>query len=113
MNTILLQKTYEVYRQVSVEIASFPKFDRYSVGMKIDSASLGLIEAIITAEQAEPILKDRALIEASVKNEVTKIFLRLALERKLIKETNYFVWSGMLVEVGKMIGGWRKSLRAS
>lgn len=111
MNTILLQKTYELYRQLSMHIAAFPKFDRYSLGLKLDGACLQLIEGIITAEQSEPVLKDKALIEASVQNELVKIFLRLTLERRLIKETNYFVWSGVLLEVGKMIGGWRKSLR--
>ena len=111
MNTILLQKTYGLYNQLSQHIARFPKFERYSLGLKIDNSCLLLLEQIITAEQTMPVLKDKALLEASVKAEIIKILLRLALEQKLIKETNYFAWSAMLIEIGRMIGGWKKSLR--
>lgn len=81
------------------------------MGLKLDNSCLLLLEEIITAEQAIPVLKDKALLAASVKSEVIKILLRLAMEQKLIKETNYFAWSAMLIEIGKMIGGWKKSLR--
>lgn len=111
MNTILLQKTYGLYLQLSQQIARFPKLERYGLGLKLDGACLQLLESIIAAEQTAPVLKDKALLEASVKAELIKLLLRLALEQKLIKETNYFAWSAILVEIGKMIGGWKKSLR--
>jgi hypothetical protein len=111
MNTILLQKTYGLYNQLSQHIARFPKFERYGLGLKLDNSCLLLLEQIITAEQTTPVLKDKALLEASIKTEIIKIFLRLALEQKLIKETSYFAWSSMLIEIGRMIGGWKKSLR--
>ena len=111
MNTILLQKTYGLYNQLSQHIARFPKFERYGFGLKLDNSCLLLLEQIITAEQTTPILKDKALLEASVKAEIITCLLRLAMEQKLIKETNYFAWSAALIEIGKMIGGWKKSLR--
>lgn len=111
MNTILLQKTYRLYQQLSTHTARFPKFARYGLGLKLDNTCLQLLEEIINAEQTTPVLKDKALLAASIKNELMKILLRLTMEHKLIKETNYFVWSAALVEIGKMIGGWKKSLR--
>jgi len=111
MNTILLQKTYGLYCQLSQHVARFPKMERYSLGLKIDDSCLRLLEEIITAEQTTPILKDKALLGASIKAEILKLFLRLSMEQKLIKETNYFAWSAALIEIGKMIGGWKKSLR--
>ena len=41
-----------------------------------------------------------------------KLLVRIAQEKKLIAATNYFRLSGMSEEMGKMIGGWRKSLRS-
>lgn len=111
MNTILFQKTVELYNHISRHVSKFPKFERYGLGLKIDKTCLSLLEKIITAEQIVPVLKDRTLMEASVKAQLIKIFLRMAMEQKLINETNYFAWSAMLIEIGKMIGGWRKSLR--
>ena len=62
---------------MSQHIARFPKLDRYCLGLKLDNACLLLLEEIITAEQAAPVLKDRALLAASVKAEIIKVFLRL------------------------------------
>lgn len=112
MNTALSQKTTVLYLQLSALATKMPKIERYSLGLKLDNTCLTLIEDIIMAEQALPIFKDKPLQEASAKCEILKIFLRLILEKKLIKETNYFAWSADLVEIGKMIGGWRKSLRS-
>ena len=112
MNTVLSQKTTTLYLQLSTFAIKLPKFDRYSLGLKIDNTCLILIENIISAEQALPIFKDKPLQEAGVKCEILKILLRLALEKKLLKETNYFSYSESLIEIGKMLGGWRKSLRS-
>jgi hypothetical protein len=112
MNTPLSQKSTNLYLQLSALSIKMPKIERYSLGLKLDNFCLALIEDIIMAEQTLPVFKDKPLQEASVKCEILKIFLRLALEKKLIKETNYFAWSADLVEIGKMIGGWRKSLHS-
>jgi hypothetical protein len=109
-NTIALQKTYILYATVSGHIAQFPKLERYTLGIKIDNTILELLTHIITAEQTVPVLKDRALTDASVSATLATMLLRLSMEKKLIKETNYFTWTGQLQEIGKMIGGWKKSL---
>jgi len=111
MNTVVLQKSLEIYLSLSGLITSWPKKERHTLGIRVETQSLLLIEQIVSAEQSLPILKDRYLFEASVKAEILKILLRCAVLRQLIKETNYFTLAGKLVEIGKMIGGWIKSLR--
>ena len=39
-----------------------------------------------------------------------KIYLRIAYDLKYLPPKKYEVWSGQLVEIGKMVGGWIKSL---
>ena len=112
MHSILLQKSHDLFCLVNKLTATFPKKERYGLGLKIDASCLNLLEAIIEVEQTLPVLKDRALIVASVKNEFAAILLRLAMERNLIKETNYFAAVQFTVEIGKLIGGWRKSFRS-
>lgn len=111
MNTIVQQKTYRLFISLDKIITGFPKKDRYGLGLKLENTCLFMLEQIITAEQIAPVLKDRSLIEVSVKAEVLKILLRLCMEKRLIKETVYFSLSALIIEIGKMIGGWRKSLR--
>lgn len=111
MNTIIFQKTYEIYSLLSKLIWQFPKKDRHSLGIRLETALLNLLEAIIEAEQTLPALKEKSLLGAIIKAELTKIFLRLSVENALIKETNYFRFIQTLVEIQKMLNGWRKSLR--
>ncbi|MBU1033037.1 MAG: four helix bundle protein [Patescibacteria group bacterium] len=111
MNTIVLQKSCEIYSRLNRLIGGWPKRERYNLGLRLETSCLVLLEQIVSAEQTVPVLKDHHLLDAGVKTEVIKILLRMSVERQLIKETNYFSISSNLVEIGKMIGGWRKSLR--
>lgn len=110
MNTITLQKSYDLYSKISKITNNFPKKERFSIGLKIDNISLELLEKIIESEQTKSVLKDKSLLEALIKTETLKLLLRLCLEKTLIKETNYFSWSENLIEIKKMIQGWRRSL---
>jgi len=110
MNTIVLQKTYILYIKISDHVSRLPKIVRYSLGLAIDRCNLELLEFLAAAEHAEPVLKNRILLDANTKAEVLKLLLRVLVEKKLLKETNYFSFSSDLIEIGKMIGGWRKSL---
>ena len=111
MDTIILQKTYHLYQWLDKIIDSFLKRERYSLGVKLENHCLSLLEEIVTIEQVPPVLKDQSLIRASVKLQVLKLLVRLTMEKKLIKPTVYFSLSSLMIEIGKMIGGWRKSLR--
>lgn len=110
MNTIVLQKTYILYTKISDHVSRLPKIVRYSLGLAIDKSNLELLEFLAAAEHAEPVLKNRILLDANTKAEVLKLLLRILVEKKLLSETNYFSFSSDLIEIGKMIGGWRKSL---
>lgn len=110
MNTIVLQKTYILYIKISDCVARLPKIARYGLGLTIEKNNLALLEFLTEAEYAEPVLKGRVLQTASSKAEILKLLLRVLTEKGLLKETIYFSLSADLMEIGKMIGGWRKSL---
>jgi len=111
MNTILFQKTYLLYNELSTIVPKFPKISRYSLSIKIESSCLALIEQIIRAELSEPVFKEKALFEAGAQFSLLKMLIRICVEKKLIKENKYFTWSNQLIEIVKMISGWRKTLR--
>lgn len=111
MNTLTLQKSYNIYLKLNRLVINWTKRERYNLGLRLETTCLLLLEQIITAEQIESVMKDRYLLEAIIKTEILKILLRLAMEQKLLKETNYFYLAEELVETGKMLSGWRKSLK--
>jgi len=65
---------------------------------------------VTEAEISPSVLQDRVLLQAHVKARSAKLLLRLSLERKLITENLYFNQAERLIEIEKMISGWRKSL---
>lgn len=111
MNTLTLQKAYRLYMRTSRLVMSWPKRERYNLGTRLENTCLLLMEHIVTAEQTLSVVKDKSLLEAHIKTEILKLLFRASVEQKLIRETNYFALSSEVIEIGKMITGWRRSLQ--
>ena len=39
-----------------------------------------------------------------------KAYIRLSFNLKFLPMNKYEIWSGMVVEIGKMLGGWLKTV---
>lgn len=110
-HTIAFQKACSAYRLVADLVDQFPKSQRYSLGNRMETNSLELIEWISQAEVLPDPLKGRTYAEATAKADVCGVLIRLCLERKLIGETNYFVLANLFQETAKCCVGLNKSLR--
>lgn len=71
------------------------------------------METLVMAKNAPKTLKAGYLIKASSKLEVAILKLRLLLDIKLINETKIFQIQTKLDEIGRMLGGWLKSVQSS
>ncbi len=65
------------------------------------------------AKNAPKPMKSGYLIKASSHLEIIILKLRLYLELKIANETKIFQIQAKLAEIGKMLGGWLKSLSNS
>ena len=108
----VINRTYEVYKSLSVILATLPKQQRHSLGQSSETSVLALLESLIMAKYAPKAQKPAYLIRASAQHEITVLKLRLILELKLANETNLLKLQAKLTEIGRMLGGWRKSLQA-
>ena len=90
---------------------NFTKESRYTLGQKIDSLFLEVIENIIKAGYSDKVEKEIFLKRASVKLDLLKFFLQIAWEIKSLDHKKYINLSEKLNEVGKMLGGWIKSIK--
>ena len=66
---------------------------------------------MIMAKNAPKPIKAPYLIKASSHLEIAILKLRLFLELKITNETNIFKGQEILMEIGRMLGGWLRSIR--
>lgn len=72
---------------------------------------LSLLDSLIMAKHAPKTLKILYLLKSMSHLEISRLKLRLVLEFKAVKnETNIFKLQLSNEEIGKMLGGWIRSL---
>lgn len=107
----ILAKIYDFYKILSQIIVTLPKYNRYTIGSKLDNLALEIIESILAIPFSENKLKD--LQKISIKLDTLKILVRLSLDCSSITTKKYFQLEIKLSEIGKMLGGWIKSVKSS
>lgn len=73
-----------------------------------------LVEIVVIAKKAEFLTGQNKITElwkASEKLDLIKILVRLARAIEILEEKEYIVLESELSEIGKMIGGWIRSLQ--
>ena len=111
MEIPIIQKTYEVYKGVVDINNHLDKRWRYSLGHSLEESVLSLVDSLIMAKHAPISLKTSYLLKAMSHLEISRLKLRLFLELKVVKnETNLFKLQLHNEEIGKMLGGWIRSL---
>jgi len=107
----IIQKLIQGYKLWHEYLPDFPKDSKYTLGTKIDSLLLEVIEGIIKASISDKLEKLISLKNASVKLDLLKFFLQISWEIKSLDNKKYIKLSEKLDEIGRMLGGWIKSLK--
>jgi len=108
----IINKTYEVYKGIIEINHHLTKRWHYSLGFSLENSILDLQENLIMAKNAPKPLKAGYLIKASSKLEISTQKLRIFLELKLINATPIFQLQAKMEEIGRMLGGWMKSVQS-
>ena len=106
----IIAKTYELYKLFYSYLLLFPKKDKYTLGSKCEMYIIAVLELLLEAGSAVKTEKLILLKQASVKFDALKIFIRLAQDLKCLDTKKYLSLQTHIQEIGKMLGGWQKSL---
>jgi len=112
LNIPIIDKLFTLYKKTHQLIKSFPKTEKYSLGLKAESLILDIFTEVFTANQLPDLLKEDRLQKINSENETLKLLYRLAFEIKIIEVKDYLAVQEILRETGKMLGGWIKYLKA-
>jgi hypothetical protein len=106
----VINKTYEIYKAVIELNCHLDKRWRYSIGQSLENSIMSLLQEEIMAKNAPRSLKSGYLIKASSHQEIISLKLRLYMGFELVNQTKIFQMQSRIAEIGRMIGGWLKSL---
>lgn len=104
-------KLYRLCQTLAPLLGKFPKPLRYSLGQTIDRCLLAMLELIFEANALPAPLREGPLLKAHAKCELTKLLVRMACERDILEETQFFQLTADLREVSRMLMGWIKYTR--
>lgn len=104
-HTLTVYKTWYGYRD------DMPKKSRYTLGDKIDSRFIQVLELLYTASYQSPLEKLPTIQRALSGIDTLKFLLRVAWELRVFDDKKYTALSAGLNEIGRQVGGWRKGLQ--
>lgn len=106
----ILKKSIDLYKTYYLYAQGFPKKDKYTIGATCEKYLIQIIELLVEASYLPKEQKLSSLQQASTKLEALKVFIRLLFELKVIDQKKYIQLQSMIQEIGKMFGGWIRSV---
>ena len=105
----IIKKIFDFYLIFHVESQKFPKSEKYTIAEKIKNIVLTVLELIIQAVSEKE--KIFLLKKAQTKLDLLKLLIRLCCDLKIINSKKYLELEEKLQEIGRMLGGWIRSLK--
>ena len=109
-STPAFQKSYDFYKHLYLDLRQIPKRDRFTWGERCETLAMDLLSRLSKATYAPRQIQRSSLLEASDLIDRLKIYLRLGSDLKILDQKKYLSRTGELIELGKMVGGWLKTV---
>jgi len=106
----ITKELYELYKLFYIYSATFPKKDRYTLGAKCETYIIATLELLLEASCIHKGKKLDLIKKANIKFDALKIFIRLLKDLNIIDIKKYLKLQEKIQEIGKMLGGWHRSL---
>lgn len=103
------QKVYDMILYAYPALEQMPKSQKFSLAQDIKKCMDKILRLVITANKKYT--KKTTLQELDIEVAALKVYIRVATDLTYLPLKKYEVWSGQLVEIGKMVGGWIRSQR--
>jgi hypothetical protein len=105
----IFSKTYDFTLWLMQHTERFPKHERFRLAKRLDDTALDFYHLLIQAARNSGQRK-ALLAQADLRLDMLRLYFRLAVGRKLTSPQQYHFAAGQLTEIGKLLGGWLKTL---
>ena len=109
---VVITRAYDLTLWLFQKAAHFPRAERILLGDRLLQTGLDLLLYLVRAAYlpASSPRKSELVARAIVETNTLRYLLRLAKDLRLLSVDSYLFASERLEEIGRMSGGWRKSL---
>ena len=104
------RKAKELIKYIDVYTRHFPKYQKYVLGERLRNQSQDLIDLIITINKKHYKKTDLSLLD--VRHEQLRVNTNISYELELVDEYRYRHLANLINEIGRMIGGWLKTINS-
>jgi len=106
---VIFTRTYDFLSWLLPLAEKFPRSQRFVVTQRLQNAALNFQESIIEANSLRGKLRVERLNAADTELRKVRLYLRLCEKWKWVNPGQYRHVSEMVSEIGRLLGGWKKS----
>jgi four helix bundle protein len=106
----ILQKIFDMMEYGYGALSQYPKAEKFALATDMKHSMDTILERAIEAQKKY--YKKTTLQEFDVEVAKLKAYLRLSKNLGFLPMKKYEIWSEKVVEIGKMLGGWLKSVNS-
>lgn len=104
-------KSHQLLVWLLQHTARFPKSERFRLAKRVEDSAFRFYDLIARATKSGD-QRRSVLLEADLELDRLRLNVRLCVELKLLTTAQYEYAAGLLVEIGKLLGGWLKMAAA-
>lgn len=108
---MILQKIFDMMEYAYGALTQFPKSEKFALVTDIKHSMDILLSRCIEAQKRY--YKKTTLQDMDVEVMKLRAYIRLSFQLGFLPVKKYEIWSEKMVEIGKMLGGWIKSVKES
>ena len=105
----ILQKTYDMIQYGYICLRQFPKSEKFALAGEVKLVMARMLHLIIQANKRY--YKKTTLQDIDVEIATLRTYIRLSKDLGFLPFKKYENWAKILDEIGKMLGGWMKSIK--
>jgi hypothetical protein len=110
----LFAKTYDLLQWLIPQTTKFPREQRFVMAKRVQDSAFKFYDLIVRAGLSETRAdKQELLKEADIALHALRLNIRLSKDLVLIQDTSYAHAAERLTEIGRLLGGWRKTFHAA
>ncbi|MEW5830609.1 MAG: diversity-generating retroelement protein Avd [Chloroflexota bacterium] len=106
----IFSRTYDMILWLLPQVTQFPRTHRFGLGERVTRQALEFQESIVAAGLVKT-GKIEMLSKADIILAQLRLNLRLCKDLDLLAVNQYEHVSAMLTEIGRLLGGWQRSLK--